>query len=102
MVQEATAKIEQILDSRVKIEGKALEMFVSSEITANGSAQSTAHGLKDADGNGRVPTLVWVVPTSIPTAAAGPITLVQGTHTTTNCVVTGTNDANNKYKIYAI
>jgi len=102
MVQEATAKIEQILDSLVKIEGKALDYFESAEITADGTAQSTAHGLLDADFVARVPICVWTEITSIPTANAGPITLVKGTHTATNVVVTGTNDAGFKYKVFAI
>jgi len=102
MVQEAKAKIEQLLDSQVGIEGKALDIFVSAEITADGTAQSTAHALVDADFVGRVPLIVWTEITSIPADFSGNLTLVQGTHTTTNCVVTGTNDADFKYKIYAI
>jgi len=102
MVQEAAGRIEQLLDSGVIIEGKALDIFESAEITADGTAQSTAHGLVDADGNARVPTFVWTEITSIPTAAAGPLTLVKGVHTSTNVIVTGTNDANFKYKVFAI
>lgn len=102
MVQEATAKIEQILDSRVKIEGKAFDIFVSAEQTADGTEQSIAHGLVDADFVARTPTIVWTEITSIPTANAGPVTLVQGTHDATNIKITGTNDAGFKYKVYAI
>lgn len=102
MVQSTKSKIEQLLDSEVSIEGKALDIFESAEITANGGAQSTAHGLVDADFVARVPLIVWTEITSIPTGHAGPITLVQGVHTATNVIVTGTNDANFKYKVFAI
>ena len=102
MVQEATGKIEQILDSRVKIESKALDFFASAEIVADGTAQSTPHGLLDADFNPRVPLLVWTEITSLPVDTAGNLTLVQGTHTSTNVIVTGTSDADMKYKVYAI
>jgi hypothetical protein len=102
MVQEAKAKLEQILDSQVAIEGKALDIFESAEQTADGTEQDIAHGLLDADFAGRVPTFVWTEITSIPTAHAGPITLVQGTHDATNCKITGTNDAGFKYKVFAV
>jgi hypothetical protein len=102
MVQGTKSKIEQLVDSEVSIEGKALDYFESAEITADGTAQSTAHGLLDADFAARTPTIVWTEITSIPTGHAGPLTLVKGTHTSTNVVVTGTNDANFKYKVFAI
>lgn len=102
MVQEAKAKIEQLLDSQVGIESKALDFFESDEITADGTAQSTPHGLLDADFNPRVPLLVWTEITSIPADVAGNLTLVKGPHTSTNVIVTGTNDADFKYKVFAI
>lgn len=100
MVQETTSKIEQILESRVKIEGKALDFFESAEITGDGTAQSTAHGLLDADFAARVPTLVWTEVTEIGTALAGPLTIVKGTHTATNIIVTATTGI--KYRVFAI
>jgi len=102
MVQELTSKIEQILDSQVKIESKALDFFKSAEQTGTGSEQDIAHGLKDADGNGRTPLLVWTEITSLNADAAGNVTIVQGTHDTTNVKVTAENDADFKYIVYAI
>ena len=102
MVQEATGKIEQILDSRVKIESKALDFFASSEQTGAAGEIDIAHGLLDADFNGRVPLLVWTEITSIPADFAGNITIVQGTHDATNIKVTALNDADMKFKVYAI
>jgi len=102
MVQEATGKIEQILDSRVKIEAKALDFFVSTEQVGDGTEQDIAHGLLDADFVARVPLLVWTEITSIPTDFAGNTTIVQGTHDATNIKITAHNDADFKYKVYAI
>ena len=67
-------------------------VFVSAEVTANGSAQSTAHGL------GYVPSRVLVSITDSNNAADNIIT--EGTHTATNCVVTVTSGC--KYKILAM
>ncbi len=102
MVQEATAKIEQILDSRVKIEGKALDVFVSAETAGAAGEIDIAHGLLDADFNPRVPILVWTEITSINADFAGNLTIVQGTHDATNVKVTAHNDADFKFKVYAI
>ena len=66
-------------------------IFVSAEITANGSAQSTAHGL------GRVPTAAFVVYTDTDGSA---ITHTAGTHTTTNAIFTVSN-TNTKYIVIA-
>lgn len=68
-------------------------VFVSAEITGNGSAQSTAHGL------GATPAGVLIVPTDTAPATAGQYTAVEGTHTGTNVVVTVTTGK--KYKIFA-
>lgn len=102
MVQEAKAKLEQILDSQVSIEGKALDFFISAEQTADGTEQDIAHGLLDADFAARTPTVVIPFITSIPADFAGNLTLVQGTHDGTNIKVTGTNDADFKYKVFAM
>jgi hypothetical protein len=67
-------------------------VFASAEITANGGAQNTAHGL------GYVPQRVLVSITDSNNAADNIIT--EGVHTTTNCVVTVTSGC--KYKILAM
>jgi hypothetical protein len=64
--------------------------FLSAEITGNGSAQSTAHGLAT------VPTLVFAIPSD---ATGGAFAVVYGTHTTTNAIVTVTSGE--KYRIVA-
>lgn len=69
-----------------------INYFLSTEQTGTGSAQNIAHGL------GSTPTLVVVIPTV--TAASGATTYAEGTHTSTNCVVTATTGA--KYKVLAI
>jgi len=102
MVQTAAGRIEQLLDSGVIIEGKALDFFKSAETVGDGTEQSIAHGLKDADGNGRIPLLVWTEITSINADAAGNVTIVQGTHDATNVKVTAENDADFKYIVYAL
>jgi hypothetical protein len=69
-------------------------VFFSSEQTATGSAQNVAHGL------GAVPAGVLVVPTEHPgTPDTGAFDIAEGTHTTTNVVVTVT--ANVKFKVFA-
>jgi hypothetical protein len=64
--------------------------FLSAEVTGDGSAQSTAHGLAT------VPTLVFAIPSD---TTGGAFTVVYGTHTTTNAIVTVTNGE--KYRIVA-
>lgn len=78
------------------IDGTKLDVFESAEITADGTAQSTAHGLDTT------PTVVWTEITSIPADFVGNLTLVQGVHTATNVIVTGTNDVDFKYKVFAM
>ena len=63
---------------------------LSAEITANGSAQSTAHGL------GSTPSLVYVIPSNL---TGGPFVVTYGTHTSTDAVVTVTTGE--KYRIVA-
>lgn len=69
-------------------------IFVSTEQTGNGSAQNVAHGL------GVVPRYVLIVPTDTAPATTGAYTAAEGTHTSTNVVVTVTNGK--KYKVLAI
>lgn len=54
--------------------------FKSAVTTATGAAQSIAHGL------GRIPSFVLVLPVNVGSAEAWTVT--EGTHTTTNVVVT--------------
>lgn len=72
---------------------KAL-VFVSTEQTGNGSEQSVAHGLAAA------PSKVLIVPTEVPDAAAETgFDIAEGTHTSTNVLVTVTSTV--KYKVLA-
>lgn len=68
-------------------------VFVSAETTATGSAQNVAHGL------GVIPRFVMVAPTDTSPSTAGVFTVSEGTHTTTNIVLTIT--ANKKFKVLA-
>ena len=68
--------------------------FVSTEQTGTGAAQNVAHGL------GVAPAAVLVVPTEHPgTPDTGAFDIAEGTHTTTNVVVTVT--LNVKFKVLA-
>ena len=66
--------------------------FLSAEQTGNGSAQNVAHGL------GKIPEKVLVMLTGGPASWAA-CSIVEGTHTDTNVVVTVT--ANFKYRVQA-
>jgi hypothetical protein len=67
--------------------------FISTEQTGTGSAQNVAHGL------GRVPSAVLIVPTDLTPATVGSYVVTEGTHTTTNVVVTVTSGK--KFKVQA-
>lgn len=70
-------------------------VFVSAETTGTGSAQNVAHGL------GVVPRYILVSPTEHPgTPDTGAFDVAEGTHTSTNVVLTVT--ANVKFKVLAI
>lgn len=70
-------------------------IFVSAETTATGSAQNVAHGL------GVVPRYILVTPTEHPgTPDTGAFDVAEGTHTSTNVVLTVT--INVKFKVLAI
>lgn len=69
------------------------KIFVSAEQTGNGSSQSIAHGL------GVIPTQIFIALTGGPAGYTQP-TITEGTHTTTNVVVTVTNTW--KYRVIAI
>lgn len=68
-------------------------VFVSTEQTGTGSAQSVAHGL------GVVPSAVVIVPTDTAPSTVGVYTVTEGTHTSTNVVVTVTSGK--KFKVIA-
>lgn len=85
----STAKI-----ADTSITAAKLKYFKSAEITGNGSAQNTAHGL------GVAPALVFVYPTELAADLTAGYDVVEGTHTSTNCVVTVTTGQ--KYRIVAI
>lgn len=68
-------------------------MFISTEITGTGAPQNVAHGL------GVVPAAVFVAPTDLTPATVGQYSVVEGTHTTTNVVLTIT--LNKKAKVMA-
>jgi hypothetical protein len=67
-----------------------MQMFISTVKTGTGSAQNVAHGL------GVVPTAVFVSFTGSTSSQA----VTEGTHTTTNVVVTVTSGAT--FKVLAI
>ena len=67
--------------------------FSSTEQTGTGSAQNVAHGL------GLVPEAVVIWPTDLAPATTGAYTVTEGTHTTTNVVVTVTTGK--KFKVFA-
>lgn len=69
------------------------KVFISAEATGTGSAQNIAHGL------GAAPTAVLVAPTDTAPATVGVYTCVEGTHTSTNVVVTVTSGK--KFKVMA-
>lgn len=69
------------------------KMFISTEQTGTGAAQNIAHGL------GVVPVNVFVTPTDLAPAVVGTYTVTEGTHTTTNAIVTVTTGK--KFKLMA-
>ncbi len=76
------------------ITSSKLLLFISTEQTGTGSAQNIAHGL------GATPTYVFVSPTDTSPATTGQFTITEGTHTSTNVVITCTSGK--KYKVLAI
>lgn len=62
-----------------------MKVFKSTQQTGSGVAQNIAHGL------GVVPGLVLVYPTDTNIATTGDYVVVEGTHTSTNVVVTVTS-----------
>lgn len=70
-----------------------MKTFKSTEQTGSGSAQNIAHGL------GSTPSLVIVYPTDTSVATEGVYVVTEGSHTSTNVVVTVTNGK--KYRVVA-
>lgn len=70
-----------------------MSVFKSTEQTGTSSAQNIAHGL------GVTPGLVMVFPTDTNVATTGDYIVTEGTHTTTNVVVTVTTGK--KFKVVA-
>lgn len=61
-----------------------MSAFLSTEQTGTGASQNIAHGLSGT------PSKVIVVPSDLSPATVGQYTMTQGTHTSTNVVVTVT------------
>jgi hypothetical protein len=70
-----------------------MNVFKSTEQTGTGSAQNIAHGL------GTTPSLVLVYPTDTNVATTGAYVITEGSHTSTNVVVTVTTGK--KYRVVA-
>lgn len=71
----------------------ALRVFVSAEQTGTGGSAAIAHGL------GVIPWQVFVAPTDLTPSTTGSYAVTEGTHTSTNVVVTVTNGK--KFKVLA-
>jgi hypothetical protein len=69
------------------------KVFFSTEVTGTGSSQNVAHGL------GVTPTAVLVAPTELAADLAAGYDCAEGTHTSTNVVLTITSGA--KVKVLA-
>lgn len=80
--------------SDASVTAAKMPLFVSTEQTGTGSAQNVAHGL------GAVPSKVLIVPTELAADLAAGYDAAEGTHTTTNVVVTVTSGA--KFKVWAL
>lgn len=93
---EKTSAAGVTIDSCLIKDGRAAAlataaMFVSAEVTGNGSSQDTAHGL------GATPSAVFASFTELDGNAAD---LAYGTHDATNCKITATSGQ--KYRIIAL
>lgn len=75
-----------------KMKPSTAQQFISAQTTATGSAQNIAHGL------GVIPSRVFVSLTDN-SSSANVFTVTEGTHTTTNIVLTVTSGA--KFKVLA-
>jgi len=80
----------EIVDSTIT--AADVKVFVSAVLVGTGSAQTFAHGL----GATPTKTLIGIINFGASTA----VDVVEGTHTSTNCVVTATSGI--KYQIWAM
>jgi hypothetical protein len=90
-VSDAAVGTAELIDSSVTV--AKMSVFKSSEQTGTGSAQNIAHGL------GVAPGLVIVYPTDTSPATAGVYAMTEGSHGSTNVVVTVTTGK--KFKVVA-
>jgi hypothetical protein len=90
-VSDAAVGTAELIDGSVTV--AKMSVFKSSEQTGTGSAQNVAHGL------GVAPGLVMVYPTDTSPATAGAYAMTEGSHTSTNVVVTVTSGK--KFKVVA-
>jgi len=90
-VSDAAVGTAELINNSVTV--AKMKVFKSSEQTGNGSAQNVAHGL------GVTPGLVIVYPTDTSPATVGAYVMAEGSHSSTNVVVTVTTGK--KYKVVA-
>lgn len=95
-IAESTSAAGVTVDGCLIKDGRAAALataaiFLSSEVTGNGSPQNTAHGF------GATPSLVIAIPSNL---SGGAFVVTYGTHDATNCVVTATTGE--KYRILAL
>lgn len=95
IVIDNVSEISEALNSGALVDGSVtavkMALFVSTEQTGTGAAQTIAHGL------GLTPSKVLIIPTNVP---SGGYTVTEGTHGTANVSVTVTTGA--KFKVMAI
>ena len=89
-LKDSTVTSADIKNATIKAEDT--KIFVSAVLTGTGSAQTFNHGL------GATPTKTIVGLINFGASVA--IDIVEGTHTSTDCVVTATSGV--KYKIWAM
>ena len=87
---DSTVTSADIKNATIKAEDT--KIFVSAVLVGTGSAQTFAHGL----GATPTKTLIGIINFGASTA----VDVVEGTHTSTNCVVTATSGI--KYQIWAM
>jgi hypothetical protein len=89
-LKDSTVTSADIANATIKAEDT--KIFVSAVLVGTGSAQSFNHGL------GATPTKTIVGVINFGASVA--VDIVEGTHTSTNCIVTATSGI--KYKIWAM
>jgi len=89
-IVDSTITSAEIANATIKAEDT--KIFVSAVLVGTGSAQTFAHGL------GATPTKTLIGIINFGASVA--VDVVEGTHTSTNCVVTATSGI--KYQIWAM